>query len=95
MVSDLKDAQDKKATTDKDKAEMLNDFFCSMFTNEDISSILTCGKNNVVNEFDDIEETGEMVLKLLKSLDTSKSMGSHGMHPKLLFEMADVLAKPL
>ena len=36
-----------------------------------------------------------MVLDLLQKLDTHKSMGTDGLHPRVLREMADVVAKPL
>lgn len=94
-ISDLKDGNDNKATTDKSKAEMLNKFFCSVFTQEDTSSIPNCEKQKVINHLTDIEVTETMVLKLLKSLDTSKSPGPDGMHPRILYELAEHLAKPL
>ena len=36
-----------------------------------------------------------MVLDLLQKLDIHKSMGTDGLHPRVLREMADVVAKPL
>ncbi|GAB0183681.1 mitochondrial enolase superfamily member 1 [Grus japonensis] len=38
---------------------------------------------------------GEMVSDLLHHLDTHKSMGPDGIHPRLLRELAEVLTKPL
>ena len=36
----------------------------------------------------------EMVLNLLLKLDTHKSMGPDGLHPRVLREFVDVVAKP-
>ena len=37
----------------------------------------------------------ETVRKLLTSVNTSKSQGPDGLHPKLIYELADVICKPL
>ena len=45
--------------------------------------------------FDDSEFNIKEVNKLLSSLDTSKSPGPDQVHPKVLFEFADVIDTPL
>ena len=37
----------------------------------------------------------ETVRKLLTSVNTSQSQGPDGLHPKLIYELADVICKPL
>ncbi|KFQ83110.1 hypothetical protein N337_13196, partial [Phoenicopterus ruber ruber] len=41
------------------------------------------------------EVQGERVSDLLRHLDTHRSMGPDGIHPRVLKELAEVLAKPL
>ena len=86
---------DKKTTTDLEKAEVLADYFASVFTKEPpgdiprlVSKGLTCAlEQAVVNE--------EVLKKKLKHLNPSKSPGPDSVSPHVLKEAADVLAKPL
>ena len=78
---------------DQDKAEVLNNFFTSVFTQEDDTDIPTfdCGKNVSIN---DVIVTDDMMKKSLLSLNISKSPGPDELHPRVLRELANELSHP-
>lgn len=80
------------ATTDAEKADVLAEFFTSVFTQEDdfdLPGMAECTFGSK-DEF-----KPEEVRLLLKSLDTSKSPGPDLVHPKVLYELAEVIDIPL
>ena len=74
-VADLTDKSGRKATSDAGKAEMLNEFFSSVFTKENTGFVPDCDRRQLSNEMQDIVINTSEVLKLLKNLDMSKSAG--------------------
>ena len=93
-IADLTNPNGQYAKTDPEKAETLNNFFCKVFTKEKLQNMPELPAR-CETQMKDIEISTANVKKLLKELDTSKSAGADGMHPKVLRELSDVLAEPL
>jgi len=83
------------AETDGEKAEVLNDFFASVFTEEDLSNIPTINNLHDTQLLEGLEITEEVVLKKLAELNPAKSAGPDNLHPRFLKELAHDLATPL
>lgn len=98
-VGPLKDKTGKLINDDILAANLLNEYFSSVFTNEnyiDAPEPETFFKGDIQTEgLLVIEITEEMVANKLNNLDVNKCPGGDDMHPKLLFELRGELIKPL
>ena len=98
-VGPLIDKAGKTITDDKEAASVLNEYFSSTFTIENMNNIpkpLQVFKGNLKKrDYLDITITEEMVMKKLEKLNTNKCPGIDQIHPKLLFELRETLAAPL
>ena len=91
--------QDKKNQNslkfdDKDKAEILQEQFCSVFTKEKSGSIPSLDKRTD-QEIKHLEITEESVRREIKSLNINKSCGPDEVNPLLLIKLVDFVAGPL
>ncbi|WAR26475.1 hypothetical protein MAR_012179, partial [Mya arenaria] len=95
-IGDLRDKNGNIATEIKDKANILNDFFASVFTREDNSEIPNFeDKLEKENFISDIIVSPQLVLKLLKALNASKACGPDNCHPFFLKQCAEEIYIPL
>ena len=96
QVSELKKTDGSMTSNDMEKSTELNNFFASVFTEEDTSNMPESAnqshnfKSNTTAEIE-IED----MKKLLQATKSGKSPGPDELHPKLLNECANELAKPL
>ncbi|CAM4575936.1 unnamed protein product [Lepidochelys kempii] len=81
-------------TEDMEKANVLNAFFASVFTNKVSSQTAALG-STAWGGGDRPSVEKEVVRDYLEKLDEHKSMGPDGLHPRVLKELADVIAAPL
>ena len=78
----------------KDKAEILNRQYQSVFTNEDTSDIPT-PDGEPYSSMPEITVSIEGVQKLLQKLNPQKACGPDQIPAKILRDLADVIAPPL
>ena len=82
--------------SDANTAELLNNFFAEVFTTENENDI---SQNDVNIEpsvrLSSINVTEDMVFKYIKGLKTNKAAGPDGIFPKVLYELAEEVVRPL
>ncbi|CAM5112066.1 unnamed protein product [Natator depressus] len=81
-------------TEDVEKANVLNAFFASVFTNK-VSSQTTALGSTAWGGGGQPSVKEEVVRDYLEKLEVHKSMGPDALHPRVLKELADVIAEPL
>ena len=93
LLEDVKNKSSLKFK-DKEKANILQKQFSSVFTKEPEGTIPTIGKgtNSVLK---DISITVEMVRLHLLKLNVNKSCGLDEIYPRMLRELADIIAGPV
>ena len=83
-------------TDDTEMADMLNNYFCSVFTHEDLSNMkepeqLYMGDRPV----EEVGFTGEKVKKKLSALKPSAAPGPDGVWTRILHQLAETVSCPL
>ena len=94
-IGDLVDNDNNVVTNEDDKANVLNKYFGSVFTEEDLSSIPEPDNLSFDTPLTKIEINEDNILKHLTKLNTSKSAGPDGIHSKVLFETRHQIITPL
>ena len=96
-ISALKKEDGTYTTNDKEKADILDKLFSSVFTRENKEHIpsIPPGEKSQGIYLPDIIITEEAVEEKLASLDPCKTPGADNLHPRILKELSKSLAKPL
>jgi hypothetical protein len=94
-ISKLLKSDGTYTETPEEQAQVLNDFFSSVFTKEDLVNIPSLDDRYSGDPLENMYITSDMVLKKLKKLKIHKSAGPDGLHPRILRETAEVICIPL
>lgn len=94
-IPDLIDNNGKKTTTDKEKSTLLNNFFSSVFTDENKDYMPQFeSRIDTSQEIHTAEISIEEMTRLLEKMKPDKSPGTDEIHPRLLKECSKSLAVP-
>ena len=95
-IGPLTDEDGNVISDNKDMAQVLNQYFTTVFTNENMDNIpesrCLCSDENILK---DVDVSYEAVLKKLEETDPEKAPGDDSIHPVILRKLAQQLAKPL
>ena len=91
----IQDTDGRLANNDAEKAELLNKFFSSVFTRENLANIPQPPNIFEGPHLDDISITDDMVRTKLVKLKPTSSPGPDGVHPRILRETAQTISGPL
>ena len=94
-ISPLTKEDGSLAVEADDKAEVLNQFFASVFTEEDVTSIPTPAPHQLSSTLTDITFSEDRIIQMIKSMKSGSSAGPDGIHPRVLKETSHVIAPPL
>ena len=96
-ITSLIKADGTYTKNDKEKAEVLDNLFSSVFTKENKNNIPNTipGEKSENTFLSDIIITEKAVLDKLNNLNTNKTPGADNIHPRVLKELSMSLSKPL
>ena len=91
----LPDGSKDMTASSYEKAEVLSDFFCSVFTNEPQGPVTPVLPRNITQPMVEIDFSQQVVEAKLARLNTSKSAGSDNIHPRVIRELNSAISLPL
>ena len=94
-IADLETPQETLTSNDEEKAEILANFFTSVFTQESLDDIPEVQNKIFEDELQEHKIEPEEVQKMLINLNPTKSSGPDKLHSKTLKELAKAIDKPL
>eukprot|EP00794_Sanderia_malayensis_P014125 gene14125-15603_t len=94
LVYTNEDGSERLTRNDQEKAEVLSDYFKTVFTDES-SKPPPVDEKCYESILSSIDITEAMILNKLSDLNISKSPGPDGLHPRVLKELRVSLLKPL
>ena len=80
---------------DMETANTLQEFFSSIFTDEDTSTVPILPNRNNTNMMQDIIITEHEICVSMKKLKENKGQGADNIHPSVLNRCSNTLCKPL
>ena len=95
QVDSLQKDDGSIAELDQEKAEVLNEYFKTVFTVENVENMPVIAPFNIEAPLYDVVISEAQVLKKLLALKVSKSPGPDLLHPRLSKEVAHEIAAPL
>ena len=94
-LGDLQQEDSSLTKDDSKKAQLLNNFFASVFTRENMDNMPDLSPRHPGEPIRSLEITAEMVEQKLKKLRPSKSPGPDGFHPRVIQETTSTINLPL
>lgn len=94
-LGDLKSTDGTLTSDDKAKAELLNEYFVSVFTKEDTTEVPDLPHKQQTPNNQDVQFSTEVIERKLKKLKVTKSAGPDGFHPRVLCELSSSIKLPL
>ena len=95
VMGALRSSTGETVNTDKRKADILNTFFASVFTQEEDLDLPVPTAQEGIPELSDIEISAEGVERKLLALNQYSAPGPDSIHPQVLREARHVLSTPL